>query len=179
MCLVQHVAKPLGKALIPMPLLTELVLAGDGFNYRHAAPDGALFASLPLSGFALIPFTPAPALTAPNASSSSSMPCVGLAACATLPPGPAPDALRLCFLRYRMTHGLSSCSTCCSPRPAVCPAGANGRGQERRDQDVRYGRERDRVVSWTTLVRQFALQGLCWFRIHLDQAALPATWPSA
>jgi hypothetical protein len=42
MCLVQHVSKVVGEALIPVPLLTELVLAEAGFNYRHCAPNGAV-----------------------------------------------------------------------------------------------------------------------------------------
>ena len=43
---VECIATTVFEMPIPMPLLTELLSAEDGFCYRHAAPNGAVPASL-------------------------------------------------------------------------------------------------------------------------------------
>ena len=43
---IERIATTVFEMPIPMPLLTELVSAEDGFCYRHAAPNGAVPASL-------------------------------------------------------------------------------------------------------------------------------------
>jgi hypothetical protein len=42
MCVAQRVANAVRETSVPMPHLTALGLAEDGFCYKHGAPNGAV-----------------------------------------------------------------------------------------------------------------------------------------